>query len=161
MSEREEAFRRYDLYFEDLSVGDTFWTEGATLSEGQMLGFAMTWDPQPIHMDVTSPRTVEAGGLMGSGLLTICVTFRLFFDSGVLTASNTASPGIDKLRWLKPVRPGDTLRVKSVVTSVRPSKGKPRGVVVMDHVTMNQHDEAVMSLECVHLLKRRDGKVVA
>ena len=87
--------------------------------------------------------------------------FRLFHGTGLVAASNTASPGFDKLRWLKPVRPGDTLRVKSVVTSTRPSKGKPRGVVIMDHFTINQNDETVMSLECVHLLKRRDGKPAA
>ncbi len=148
----------YDLYFDDFKVGSEFVTGGITVTEGQIIDFAMMWDPQPVHMSVDSPKTEAMGGLMASGFHTICLTFRLFLGSGVLAASNMSSPGMDNLRWLKPVRPGDTLHVVSKVIEVTPSRSKPmQGAMTMEHRTINQKDETVFSVECVHFLRRRPG----
>lgn len=146
----------YDLWLDDFKPGDTFDTDGLTITESMIIDFALQWDPQSSHLDVHAKRTELLGGLMASGFLTLCITFRSFLGSGILDASNLASPGFDKLRWLRPVRPGDTLRVVSRVLSVTPSRSKPdRGALVMAHETYNQHREMVLSCECTHFLRRR------
>ena len=146
----------YDLWLDDFKPGDSFQTPGLTVTESMIIDFAMQWDPQSSHMDVTAKRTEMLGGLMGSGFLTLCITFRSFLGSGILAASNLASPGFDKLRWIKPVRPGDTLHVVSRVLSTTPSRSKPdRGAMIMAHETFNQKGEMVLSCECTHFLRRR------
>lgn len=148
----------YDLFMEDFAPGDRFVTEGETVTESQVIDFAMQWDPQPYHTNARHPRTVAQGGLMASGFHTVCMTFRQFQMDGVIGAAALASPGIDKLRWLKPVRPGDTLHVESEVVSVRRFESKPdRGAVTMEHRTVNQDGAAVFSCECTHILQCRDG----
>ncbi len=158
MSAPARTLPGYDLWLEDFKSGDKFETESVTVTEAMIIEFALQWDPQSTHMDVRAKRTEMLGGLMASGFLTLCVTFRSFLGSGILAASNLASPGFDKLRWLKPVRPGDTLRVVSRVISSTPSRSKPdRGAMLMAHETYNQHGELVLSCECAHFLRRRPG----
>lgn len=148
--------RGYDLFFDDFAVGDEFATAGETITESQIIDFAMMWDPQPFHTNLVHERTQAVGGLIASGFHTVCMTFRQFLGDGVIAAGNLSSPGMDKLRWHRPVRPGDTLRVVSTVIATRASRSKPdRGTVTMEHVTLNQDDEVVFSCECVHMLKRR------
>lgn len=150
------TWRPYDLWLDDFKPGDVFETEGFTITDSMIVEFAMQWDPQSPHMDVTAERTKMLGGPMSSGFLTLCATFRSFLGSGILGAANLASPGFDKLRWLKPVRPGDTLRVISTVVSATPSRSKPdRGALVMTHHTVNQAGETVLTVECAHFLRRR------
>lgn len=149
----------YDLWLDDFKPGASFQTPGLTVTESMIIDFSLQWDPQSSHMDVTAKRTEMLGGLMGSGFLTLCITFRSFLGSGILAASNLASPGFDKLRWLKPVRPGDTLHVVSRVLSTTPSKSKPdRGAMIMAHETFNQKGEMVLSCECTHFLRLRPAK---
>lgn len=148
----------YDLFLEDFSAGDTFTTEGESVTESQIIDFAMQWDPQPYHTNKVHPRTEAQGGLMASGFQTVCMTFRQFQIDGVIGAAALASPGIDKLRWLKPVRPGDTLHVETKVISVRRFESKPdRGAVTMEHRTVNQDGVDVFSCECVHILRARNA----
>lgn len=152
----------YDLWLDDFKPGDVYATDGMTVTEAMIIDFSLQWDPQASHLDVTSPRTKMLGGLMASGFLTLCITFRSVLGSGLLDASNLASPGFDKLRWLKPVRPGDTLRIVSTVVSSTPSRSKPdRGACVMAMETFNQRDEVVLTCECVHMLRRRPDLVAA
>jgi acyl dehydratase len=148
----------YDLWLDDFKPGDAFETEGVTVTESMIIDVSLQWDPQSSHLDVHAKRTEMLGGLMASGFLTLCITFRSFLGSGILDAANLASPGFDKLRWLRPVRPGDTLRVVSKVISSTPSRSKPdRGALLMAHETHNQNGELVLSCECVHFLRRRPG----
>ena len=111
-------------------------------------------------MNAESAKDGIHGGLISSGFQTISLSFSLFFRLGILDAANLGSPGFDELRWLKPVRPGDTIWMEAEVTQVKPSKSKPdRGVIFMDHRTVNQNDEVVMTVKCMHMLRRRpDGK---
>lgn len=147
----------YDLYFEDFTVGRSFRTNAMTLTESQIIDYALQWDPQPFHIDKEHPTTVAQGGLMASGFHTLNVTFRLFLGAGFLARANLASPGMDKLRWLNPVRPGDTLRVESKVVEAKPSRSKPdRGAITMEHVALNQRGEPVFSIECIHILQKRN-----
>jgi len=95
------------------------------------------------------------GGLIASGIHTIAVTFRLLLQTGILTG-NLGSPGFDELRWLRPVRPGDTLRAAAEVIEVRPSASRSdRGTVRFRCTTLNQKNEPVQTVYCNQLLKRR------
>jgi len=144
-----------DRYLDDFTVGERFRTRGATLSESQILDFAWTWDPQPFHIDKEAAADWGYGGLIASGFQTLAVSFRLFYMEKILATASLGSPGIDELRWLKPVRPGDTLHVESEVLEVTPSRSKPdRGALRMRHETFNQNGDLVMHYSCVHILRR-------
>jgi acyl dehydratase len=145
-----------DMYFEDFEVGQQFQTCGATLSEAQILDFAFHYDPQPFHLDKPAAEDSIYGGLIASGFQTLIVCFRLWYAEGIIKSASLGSPGLDELRWLKPVRPGDTIKVKAEVTEVRASRSKTdRGSVVIHYLVNNQHNEDVMSFNAIQLVKRR------
>jgi acyl dehydratase len=144
------------MFFEDFKVGAELTSPGITITEAQIIDFAMTFDPQPFHVDGTAAAASSFGGLIASGFHTAALTFRLFWQTGALTDGSLGSPGLDELRWLKPVRPGDTLHVVAKVLESRRSTSKPdRGVVKMSYTTVNQHGDAVMTLIGNQLLKVR------
>ncbi len=145
-----------DLYFEDFPPGRTFKTRGMTLTEAQIMDFAWDWDPQPFHIDAEAARDGPFGGIIGSGFQTLLVTFRLWFQENLMNACSMGSPGIDELRWLKPVRPGDTLHVEAEVLESRPSGSKPdRGYVKIRYATVNQTGETVMTYMANHIFRKR------
>ena len=149
------------MYFDDFKAGDELASPGATVTEAQIVDFALSFDPQPFHLDVTAAAASPFGGLIASGFHTLALTFRLFWQTGALNEGSIGSPGIDELRWLKPVRPGDTLRVVARVLETRPSRSKPdRGVVRMQYTTTNQHGEVVMTLIGNQLMRLRPGSSV-
>lgn len=149
------------MYFDDFKAGDELASPGATVTEAQIIDFALSFDPQPFHLDVTAAAASPFGGLIASGFHTLALTFRLFWQTGALNEGSIGSPGIDELRWLKPVRPGDTLRVVARVLETRPSRSKPdRGVVRMQYTTTNQHGEVVMTLIGNQLMRLRPGSSV-
>ena len=144
------------MWFEDFTPGLAIETAGATITEAQILDFALQWDPQPFHLDVGAAADTPYGGLIASGFQTLLVGFRLFLAEGALRRCSLGSPGIETLRWLAPVRPGDTIRVRAEVVSARPSASKPdRGVVIMDYAFANQRAETVLTYRCTHLLLKR------
>lgn len=144
------------LYFEDFTPGREFRTDGATVTESQILDFALAFDPQPFHMDAEAARQSIFGGLIASGFHTMALTFRLFAQTRALAASSLGSPGIDEVRWLRPVRPGDTLRATVQVVEQRPSSSKPdRGIVRLQWSTVNQRGEPVLTMTSMQLVKRR------
>jgi acyl dehydratase len=145
-----------DRYFEDFQVGETFESEGITMTESSIIDFAMMYDPQPIHLNVEEARAGPYGGLIASGIQSLAVSLRLWLNLGLLRACSLGSPGVDELRWLKPVRAGDTLRVTTEVTEVKPSSSKPdRGMVRLLYSTYNQAGEKVMTYSSMQLLRRR------
>ncbi len=145
-----------ERYFEDFKPGDRFESVGKTLSEAEIIDFAFRFDPQPFHIDVEAAKDSIYGGLIASGFHTLAVGFRMLWQTGVFSACNLGSPGMDELRWLKPVRPGDTLRTVAEVVEVRPSSSKPdRGTCRVKYTIFNQDDEAVMSMTVVKILARR------
>lgn len=145
-----------DLWFEDFAVGQRFATRGATLSEGQILDFALQWDPQPFHIDKLAAARGPYGGLIASGFQTLCVAFRLLYQERVINAASMGAPGIDEMRWHLPVRPDDTIRVEGEVVEVRPSKSRPdRGTVTIAYSVFNQHGDLVMSFRVPHMMRRR------
>jgi acyl dehydratase len=145
-----------DLWFEDFTPGQRFRTAGATLSEAQILDFAWAHDPQPFHIDKEAAAASPYGGLIASGFQTLLVSFRLIHQERIINAASLGSPGLDELRWLRPVRPGDTLHVEAEVRESRPSGSKPdRGMVVIAYTVANQAGEPVMTYRAMHLLRRR------
>jgi acyl dehydratase len=143
-------------YLDDLYTGLHFKTPGFTLTEAEIIDFAWRYDPQPFHLDVNAAAESPYGGLIASGFQSLALCFRLFIQSGVLAESSLGSPGIDELRWLAPVRPGDTLHTEIEVLEVRPSKSKPdRGIARLRYHAVNQRHEVVLSLIVNHLLRCR------
>ena len=143
-----------DLYFEDFTVGREFHTDGATVTESQIL--ALAFDPQPFHMDLEAAKQSMFGGLIASGFHSMALTFRLFAQTRALAACSLGSPGVDEVRWLKPVRPGDTLRATVQVVEQRPSGSKPdRGIIRLHWTALNQRSEPVLTMTSMQLVKRR------
>ncbi|MBL8702278.1 MAG: MaoC family dehydratase [Alphaproteobacteria bacterium] len=127
-----------------------------TLTEADIIGFARVWDPQPFHIDAEAARTGHFGGIIASGFQTLAVTFRMLYQAGFLSDANLGGPGMDELRWLKPVRPGDTLYARSTVKEVTPSRSKPdRGIVKFAAETRNQHGDVVMTVTFIVMVARR------
>ena len=145
-----------DMYFDDFSLGQRFETRSMTVSEASILDFAERYDPQPFHLDVEYAKRTHFGGLIASGFQTLSLSFALFLRLGLLELANLGSPGMEEVRWLKPLRPGDTIRQVAEVIELTPSRSKPdRGVVRMRHETLNQKDEVIMTAICLHMLKKR------
>jgi len=145
-----------DVYLEDFTPGREFRTEGITVTEGQIIDFAMTFDPQPFHLNVEAAKATIYEGLIASGFQTMALTFRLFIQTRALAACSLGSPGVDEVRFLRPVRPGDTLQATVQVLDQRPSTSKPdRGVVRLSWTTLNQRGEPVLTLTSMQLVRRR------
>ena len=143
-------------YWEDFTPGRVFETPTRTLSEQDIVRFAREYDPQPFHTDPEAARATPFGGLIASGWQTGCITMRLMCDAYLLETSCVGSPGLEELRWLKPVRPGDTLRLKSTVLEATPSaKQANRGTVRFLWETYNQHDELVLAMRGRQMFLRR------
>jgi acyl dehydratase len=145
-----------ERYFEDYPVGAVFTGGPLAVSEADILDFARRYDPQPMHVDKAAAEAGPFGGLIASGWHTGALMMQLFVAHFLSPASSLASPGLDELRWLKPVRPGDTLHVEYEVTEVRPSRSKPdRGIVRFTYRYINQAGDAVLSMSAMQLLRRR------
>jgi len=144
------------LYFEDFEVGHRFRSPGITVTEGQIIDFAMRYDPQVFHIDAEAAKTTPYGGLIASGIHTIALTFRAFLMTGALEGSSLGSPGFDELRWLRPVQPGDTLYVVGEVLEKKASSSRQdRGVVRIRYTSYNQRDEEVMTMVGNQIIRRR------
>ncbi len=143
-------------YLDDFRVGERFVTGGFTVTEALIIDFALVYDPQPFHIDAAAAAESHFGGLIASGFQTLALAWRSFYEEGVLAACSMGSPGIDKLRWHRPVRPGDTIRTEVEVREVRPSDSKPdRGYLTLAFEVFNQDAERVMSFACTLILRRR------
>jgi acyl dehydratase len=139
-----------ERHFEDYHVGmvDEFGEVAVTAEE--IVAFAARFDPQPMH--------VGPGELIASGWHTAAMVMRLFVEHYLSKVAALPSPGIDELRWLRPVRPGDRLRVRVTVTEARPSRTKPdRGMIRSLVEVLNQHGDLVMSQRPMNLMRRRDA----
>jgi acyl dehydratase len=143
-------------YFEDIQPGAVLELGSRTVSESEIIAFAREYDPQPFHIDKTAAERSIFGGLIASGWHTCSLTMRLLVDGFLCRAASLGSPGVEQIRWLRPVRPGDTLSARIVVLETRPSQSKPdRGAVRMRTEVSNQQGELVMTMESTGLIGRR------
>lgn len=151
-----------ERYLEDFTVGEAFTTHGVTVTETMILDFALLYDPQAFHIDVEASRDSIYGGLIASGFQSVVLGFRMVLETGIFRAGNMGSPGIDELRWLLPVRPGDTLRVEFEPVDIRRSSSKPdRGIMRVAYRYINQRGETVLTYTAIHLIRRRPVATLA
>ena len=146
-------------YFEDFRVGEVLPLGSRQVSEAEIIAFARQFDPQPFHIDPERARASAFGGLVASGWHTCALYMRLLVDGFASTVvESMGSPGIDKIEWLKPVRPGDTLTGRITLLDLVPSKSRPdRGTIKCLGELLNQHGEIVMAMRNIGFFRRRPG----
>ena len=142
-------------YYQDYPIGAVFEFGKTTITEAEILEFARKFDPQDMHVDAASAAAREFGGLIASGWHTAGLMMRLFAEH-YLPKGGLPSPGIDELRWPRPVRPGDTLRVRVTVLEAIPSRSKPdRGMVRALIEVLNQESQVVMTAKPMNMHRMR------
>ncbi|MBK8018239.1 MAG: MaoC family dehydratase [Betaproteobacteria bacterium] len=145
------------IYFEDFKVGETVEMGRRLVDKDEVVAFAKDFDPQPFHVDEEAARKSFFGGLIASGWHTVAMVMRMMCDSYLLDSASLGSPGVDNVKWLKPVRPGDTIRAMRTVLEARASKSKPEvGIVKSRWEVYNQNDELVMTMEGYGMFAVRD-----
>ncbi len=143
-------------WFEDFTPGQVLELGSRTITAEAIVAFAREFDPQPFHLDEEAAKRSIYGGLLASGWHTGAIMMRLLCDGLLHDTVSLGSPGIDEMRWLKPVRPGDTLSGRMTVLEAIPSRSKPdRGVLRTLTEMRNQHGEVVMTVRGLSLLGRR------
>ncbi|MFH6786096.1 MULTISPECIES: MaoC family dehydratase [Methylobacterium] len=145
-----------ELYLDDLAPGQVYRSGQATVSEADIVDFAKRFDPQPFHLDAGAAKGTFFGGLAASGWHTASLTMRLLVDSELRLHGGIIGAGMDELRWPRPLRPGDTIRLESEVIEVRPSRSRPsQGLAKVRTTTLNQDGEPVQVLVANLLVVRR------
>ena len=145
-----------ERWFDDYPVGEVAEFGDHEVTAQEIVGFARRYDPQPFHVDERAARASIFGGLIASGWMTASCAMRMLVDHYVSPRSSMGSPGIDELRWLQPVRPGDRLRMRVTVLEARPSRSKPdRGMLRFRWEVLRHDGEAVMTMSGWGLYARR------
>ncbi|MGE0716042.1 MAG: MaoC family dehydratase [Alphaproteobacteria bacterium] len=143
-------------YFEDFKVGEAYELGTRHVTKEEILDFARRYDPQYFHIDEERAKESIYGGLIASGWHTAAMTMRMAADGIILDSASMGSPGIDELRWLKPVRPGDTLSARMEILGARASESKPdRGIVNSRVEVRNQAGETVLTWKAMGMYRRR------
>jgi acyl dehydratase len=156
VGEEDFDFPVEQRYFEDYRVGSVHCYGAVTVDEAEVIAFARKFDPQDFHVDPASAARGPFEGLIASGWHTAAMMMRLFVDHFLSSVASLASPGVDELRWTKPVHPGDTLSIRATVLEANVSRSKPdRGMVRTLVEVLNQHGDQVMSCKAINLLLRR------
>jgi acyl dehydratase len=146
------------LYLEDLAAGTTIELGRHRVAEEEIVAFARAYDPQPFHLDRDAAAGSIYGGLIASGWQTVCIFMRLFADGLLNRADAMGSPGVDELRWLKPVRPGDELAARIEILDIRPSRSKPdRGTARLRCAVANGDGADVLTFLADVMFGRRPG----
>ena len=144
--------------FEDYKDGEVFEFGDYLITREEIIEFASRYDPQAFHLDDEAASRSHFGGLVASGWMTCSVLMRMLVDHYISPRSSMGSPGLDEIRWLRPVRPGDRLRVRVTIVSTRASASKPdRGFVLAEQEVLNQHDETVLSVRGTGMYLTRAG----
>ena len=148
--------KKTNWYFEDFFPGQEIALGSRTVSEEEIIAFATQFDPQPFHVDHDAGAASIFGSVIASGWHTCSMMMRLVVDNLISESSSMGSPGLDGVRWLLPVRAGDTISVSYLTTSVKPSTSRPdRGVVWSKWTATNQHGEPVCTIEGMGMFGRR------
>jgi acyl dehydratase len=147
------------IYWEDFRVGDTLEMGTHTFSEAEIIAFGRQFDPQPFHIDPEAAKKSLFGGLIASGWHTCAIGMRLMCERYLNDAASLGSPGVDNIRWLAPVRPGDTLAFRRTVLEARGSTTRPdMGLVKNRWEASNQQGELVLAMEGWSMLGRRPAE---
>ena len=144
-------------YWEDFKVGEVEQIGGRRVDKEEVIAFAKQYDPQPFHVDEEAARASPFGGLIASGWQTAAICQRLVVEGMLKNTASQGSPGIEGLRWLLPVRPGDALTVRYQIVEKLPSQSKPelRGRIKLHYEIRNQTGATVMTMDCWGIIGRR------
>ena len=144
------------LYWEDFREGDVREFGRVVVKREDIVRFAAEFDPQPFHVDETAAQDTMFGGLIASGWHTASMAMRMMCDAYLLKSASLGSPGLEDLKWLQPVRPGDTLHMRLAVLESRTLQSKPGvGLVKIRHEVVNQHGQTVMEMQGYGMFRRR------
>ena len=143
-------------YMEDFPLGETRELGSLSVTEEEILAFGRAYDPQPFHIDPEAARRSPFGGLVASGWQTAALAQRVLIQNFAPDAVTFGSPGIDELRFMQPVRPGDVLTLRATVIEARPSRSKPdRGLLRIRIEMVKQTGEVALSMVAMSLFGRR------
>jgi acyl dehydratase len=146
------------LYWEDFEVGSVAEFGPRLVSREEIIAFAAEFDPQPMHMDEDYARTTMLGGLAASGWHTCSIGMRLIADGFVTNSASLGAPGVDEVRWHRPVRPGDRLTLRRTILDKRPLTSRPGwGLVRFRFELLNQAGELMMTQENINFFGRREA----
>ena len=152
MNEKNEI-----LHWEDFEEGRTVSLGEAHVTREEIIAFASEFDPQPFHLDEAAAKDTMLGGLAASGWHSCAMLMRMICDGYLLASTSLGSPGLDEVKWLQPVRPGDTLTGQYTCLETRPSGSRPDvGICKMLYELYNQQDELVMTWHCNQFFGRRE-----
>ena len=144
------------LHFEDFAPGSIAEFGSRSVTREEIIAFAAEFDPQPFHLDEEAARASMLGGLAASGWHTCAILMRMIYDGFLFESASMGAPGVDEVRWLAPVRPGDTLTMRRTVLEARVSNSKPdRGFVTLLFEVFNQAGRLVMTLKTPMMIARR------
>jgi len=145
------------LYLEDMKIGQKASFGNYRVTRDEVIDFASKYDPQPFHLDDDAAAKTHFGRLSASGWHTAAMTMSMLVENlKNAKQAGLGSPGLDELRWLKPVYPGDTLRVETELTDVRPSRSRPEmGSIHSDLTVFNQDNVPVMTMKSIGLVATR------
>ena len=144
------------IYFEDFTAGRVFEVGSVEVSEDEIIEFASRFDPQPFHTDPVAAAETPFGGIIASGWHTCSMCMRLLVDGLMSRTVSLGSPGVEQVRWLAPVRPGDRLSARTTVEDARPSSSKPtQGTVTFVTEMINQDGVTVLSMRALGMYGRR------
>jgi len=145
-------------YFDDYVPGTTHDCGSVSVSQAEIISFAIQFDPQPFHVDPEAAARGPFGGLIASGWHTAALVMRQLVDHYLSAEASLGSPGLDEMRWPDPVRPGDTLRVRATVADARRSQSRPdRGIMKTMIEAVNQDGRTVMRATATNFLRVRPG----
>jgi len=151
------------LFFEDIQVGQVFEAGPYTVIRDEIIDFARTFDPNPFHLEDAAAASLGMPSVIASGFHTLSLSFRLFFDLHLWDEAIMPSPGMDNVRWLKPLFPGDSIGIRATVIEATLSRSKPdRGVVKVRHDTLALGSgSVVLTAEAMHRLRTRASSTLA
>lgn len=157
LASAEFSSRINDRYFEDYVQGAVYQFGEITVSPEEIMNFAKRYDPQDYHTNVETAAKTRVGGLIASGWHTSAMMMRMFCDNFLTKNASLPSPGVDELRWVAPVRPGDIISLRVTIVEARRSASKPdRGMVRSKIEVLNQKGEVVMTLVAMNLIACRN-----
>lgn len=144
------------LYWDDIRVGQFFEAGPRSIEQDEIIAFAEKYDPQYFHTDPDGAKQSQFGGLIASGWQTAAIGHKLMCEAFLDHIAGMGSPGLDQLRWLKPVRPGDALRIRVEIVDSWPSRSRQNMGMLRHKVELfNQNDERVYAMDSLGMFERR------
>ena len=148
------------LYLEDFAPGRVFEHGPRRVPREEMISFAAEFDPQPMHLDEAAAKDTMLGGLSASGWYACCILMRMTVDAFVGRSASMGAPGVEEVKWIKPIRPDDELRLRATVAEARLSRSRPdMGLVKLDFEMFDGSGAPVMTLTTALMMQRRSAGV--